>query len=126
MRKYLLILLLMLAQTAYSESFYYDAPIFLKGTLVSETADSNITYDEKKHTYPAIKLSESIAILCEPTDTECQPESGINLLQLVLKPEQMKQFKKRISHLVTIHGEIFHADNGNHFTPVLLDVESIK
>ncbi len=34
---------------AFAQSFKYDAPVTLEGTLMSSTADASITYDEKPH-----------------------------------------------------------------------------
>jgi hypothetical protein len=125
MKKYFLMLILA-SGSVHAESFYYNSSVSIKGTLVSETASSDITYDEKEHTYPAVKLSKPIDVLCELNDLECQPEIGIDFLQLVLKPNQIKQFKVMNHHHVIINGELFHADNGNHYTSVLIDVKSIK
>jgi len=111
---------------AFAQSFKYDVPVTLEGTLMSSTADASITYDEKPHQFPALKLHKPISVLCAPKETDCQPEMGVTILHLVLKEKEMAQFKKLKGKVVKLSGTLFHSDNGHHFTSVLLDVKSIN
>lgn len=106
--------------------FNYDSPVTIEGILTSGTADPSITADEKPHKFPALQLSAPISVVCAPEDKECQPESGISLLHLVLKQDQMDFFKKHKGSHVILSGELFHSDNANHYTSVLLDVKSVN
>jgi hypothetical protein len=111
----------------FAQSYEYDTLATIEGTLISSTAEPEITYDEKSHQFPALKLLKPISVLCSAKKTDsCQPETGVTLLHLVLKEKQMKQFKKLKGKTVKLSGNLFHSDNGHHFTSVLLDVESIN
>ncbi len=112
---------------AFAQSYEYDKQTTIEGILISSTAEPEITYDEKPHQFPSLKLLKPISVLCATKETDsCQPETGVTLLHLVLKEEQMKQFKKLKGKTVKLSGNLFHSDNGHHFTSVLLDVESIN
>ena len=111
---------------AFAQSFKYDVPVTLEGTLMSSTADASITYDEKPHQFPALKLHKPISVLCAPKETDCQPEMGVTILHLVLKEKEMAQFKKSKGKVVKLSGTLFHEYTGHHFTSVLLDVKSIN
>lgn len=115
-----------LSSVSFAQSYKYDAPVLLEGVLISSKADPAITIDEKPHQFPALQLRSPISVLCAPQATDCQPETGVTLLHLVLKEKQMAQFKKMKGKSAKLKGTLFHSDNGNHFTSVLLEVESIK
>lgn len=108
---------------AVAQSFRYDEPVTLEGTLISSTADASITYDEKPHQFPSFKLRKPISVLCAPKETDCQPEMGVTVLHLVLKEKEMEQFKKLKGKVVKLSGTLFHSDNVHHYTSVLLDVK---
>lgn len=110
---------------AFAASYQYDTPVTLEGALISSTADPAITYDEKAHQFPALKLGKPISILCAPTDSECQPEIGVTMLHLVLNESQMAEFKRLKGKVAKLRGNLFHADNGHHYTSVLLEVKAI-
>jgi Domain of unknown function (DUF4431) len=112
--------------TAYAQSYRYDAVVELKGILISSTADPSITIDEKPHQFPALQLHKPINVLCAPNEADCQPETGIRLLHLVLRAPQMAHFKKTKGKSISVRGTLFHSHTGHHFTSVLLDVESIN
>lgn len=109
-----------------AEGIQYNQPIMLEGTLITSEADPAITFDEKPHKFPAISLSKPISVTCSPGDEECSSELGVTLLHLVLGDAEMTKFKKLKGNSVKVKGTLFHADNGHHFTSVLLDVESIE
>ena len=124
-RAVLSVALCLACSEAFAQSYKYDAPVTLEGVLVSSTADPAITYDEKSHQFPALKLRKPMSVLCAPKETDCQPETGVTLLHLVLKQPQMAGFKSLKGKAAKLSGTLFHSDNGHHFTSVLLDVESI-
>ena len=85
---------------------------------------------EPKDTIIVIALKEKIAVV-EPAgvDTtnfeENYPnERNVDTIQLVLPSHSNGQ--QLIGKTVQLKGVFFHADNGNHFTDVLLDVSEIK
>ncbi|ACF42686.1 DUF4431 domain-containing protein [Pelodictyon phaeoclathratiforme] len=122
---FLSVALCLACSDVFAQSYRYDVPVTLEGVLVSSIADPEITYDEKSHQFPAVRLHKSISVLCAPTETDCQPELGVTLLHLVLKKPDMAKFKSLKGKPVKLNGTLFHSDNGHHFTSVLLDVGSI-
>lgn len=85
---------------------------------------------EAKDTIIVIALKEKIAVV-EPAgvDTtnfeENYPnERNVDTIQLVLPSHSNCQ--QLIGKTVRLKGVFFHADNGHHFTDVLLDVSEIK
>lgn len=120
------VMLCLVCVTAFAQNYKYDANVVLDGVLATSTADPAITYDEKPHQFPALKLRKPIAVLCNVKETDCQPEAGITLIQLVLKQNNMTQFKKLKGKSVKLSGTLFHSHTGHHFTSVLMDVESIS
>ncbi|HQH43821.1 MAG TPA: DUF4431 domain-containing protein [Syntrophorhabdaceae bacterium] len=121
----LLTVLWLTSGVAFAQSYKYNFPVALKGVLILSTADPAITYDEKPHQFPALKLAQPISVLCASGETDCQPEMGVTVLHLVLKEKEMAQFKKLKGKAVKVSGTLFHSDSGHHFTSVLLDVKSI-
>jgi hypothetical protein len=121
----LAVLLCFACADALVQSYKYDVLVALEGILVSSTADPAITYDEKPHQFPALKLRKPISVLCAPNAADCQPETGVTLLHLVLKQPQRAQFKSLKGKAAKLRGTLFHSDSAHHFTSVLLDVESI-
>ncbi|MDR0674593.1 MAG: DUF4431 domain-containing protein [Zoogloeaceae bacterium] len=48
------------------------------------------------------------------------------LLHLVLDEKRMAEFKSLKGRRVSVNGTLFHSDNGNRQTDVLMDVTSIS
>jgi hypothetical protein len=109
----------------FGQTYKYDSVITLEGVFISAIADAAITSDEKPHKYTALKLNKPISVLCKSDDQYCETEDGVMLLQLVLKDAEWSKYKKLKGKKVKVQGTLFHSDNGNHFTSVLLDVSSI-
>ena len=105
--------------------FTYNTGCTLEGKLVTATADPSDTWDEKPHDFPALALGAPISVERDPNDEFGDPESGVQTIQLVLSAPLMKEFKSLKGRAVSIRGKLFHAQTGHHFTPVLLEVESI-
>lgn len=121
-----LIVLAGLSSACIADNFKYYEKISLEGTLTTGVAEASVTADEMPHQFPALKLDRPINVTCDQEEQDCQPEKNISLLHLVLKQDQIEIFKKRKSNKTAITGELFHSDNANHFTSVLLDVKSIE
>ena len=124
-KAFVTLLVLFIGSFVLAQPYQYGAPVTLEGTLLTSTADASITFDEKAHDFPALKLDKPISVLCSHKETDCTPETGVILLQLVLRPQQMEQFKKLKGKSVKVRGTLFHSDNGHHFTSVLIDVQEI-
>lgn len=100
----------------------YDPSIVtLQGTLVS---GNGMTPDGVKLKFPAIRLTEPIAVPPdEPRDWPA--EQGVVLLHMALDGKNMAAFKRLKGKPVKVTGTLFHADNGNHQTSVLVFPVSI-
>lgn len=118
-------ILCLLSASALAQNYKYDEPVMLEGVLLTSTASASITYDEKTHKFPAVKLSKPITVLCATSDKYCEPKAGIALLQLVLKDKQKAQFDKLKGKSVKLSGTLFQSETGHHYTPVLMTVNSI-
>lgn len=94
--------------------------ISLQGRLIS--ADG-ATPDGKAIKFPALQLSQAIVVM---GDEESPSEKGVLLLHMVLNQEMMPTFKKLKGQTVLVEGKLFHADNGNHQTNVLVIPSSIS
>lgn len=112
--------------SASAESYKYDVPVILKGTLVTATADPSATISEKKESFPALKLDKSITVVCDQSDPACENETDVNLMQLALNDGAFKNYKNNIGNKVNVKGSLFHSDNGHHLTRVLILTSSIE
>ncbi|MCE5315734.1 MAG: DUF4431 domain-containing protein [Parachlamydia sp.] len=122
----LLFVSILFCSNAFAQSLTYGSQVEVEGILVSSMADPSITYDEKPHQFPALKLSKPISVACAQKERYCQQENDVTLLQLVLKKERMDQFKKLKGKRVKLIGSLFHSETGHHFTSVLLNVGAIS
>ena len=109
----------------FAQDYTYNTSVTLEGVLVVPTADPEVTFCDKTHQFPSIKLLAPISVVCEPKDTGCLPEPGITLLHMVLKQPQLATFKKMKGKSAKVRGILRHADSGHDFTPVLMDVDAI-
>lgn len=110
----------LLIGTASAETYKYEPSVAtLKGRLVSAPGESP---DGKKITFPALQLSTPITVQgLEDTPTE----KGVMLLHLSLSPKMMGDFNRLKGKKAAVTGSLFHADNGNHQTNVLISPASI-
>jgi hypothetical protein len=82
---------------AFAQSYEYDAPVVLVGVLISSTADSAITYDEKPHLFPALKLKKPISVLCSSKDTVVSTFlCKFFLIQYIKKGQIFSHFSYRV------------------------------
>lgn len=99
--------------------YFFNKDASLTGTLV--LADG-VTPDEAKVIYPAIRLRAPIAIYAQPGSEFNIVENDVALIQLAFSGQD---YKAMVGKSVTVTGQIFHADNGNHYTRALVLVKSI-
>lgn len=108
--------------TSVAEQLYkYEPSTYtLKGVLQSVAGE---TPDGGKLTFPAIKLEQPITV---QGDGETPTEKSVTLMQLVLNAETQQVFVELEGKTVSITGTMFHADNANHQTNVLIAASAIS
>jgi hypothetical protein len=116
---------LVFASPVVAENYVCELPATLEGTLMLEKSDPSTSSDEKSHSFPALRLKKAISVGCQTDDELCSPEQNVSVLQLALNGKQSEQFKKFKGSVAKVSGKLFHSDNGNHYTNVLIDVTSI-
>jgi hypothetical protein len=94
--------------------------ISLQGRLISA---KGATPDGKAINFPALQLTQAIVVM---GDEESPTEKGVLLLHMVLNQDLMPTFIKLKGQTVLVEGKLFHADNGNHQTNVLVTPSSIS
>jgi hypothetical protein len=119
-KRILAVLALVLAGSSYSQTYRYEpTTVSLQGKLLSATGE---TPDGKKIKYPALRLNNPITV---SGDQDTPTEKGVLLLHMTLGDETMVEFKRLKGQSVTVTGTLFHSDNGNHQTNVLLSPSAI-
>jgi hypothetical protein len=97
------------------------AIVTLQGTLLS--ADG-MTPDGAKLKFPAIRLAKPISVP-EDEPRDWPAEKNVVLLHMALDEKNMAAFKRLKGQTVKVTGKLFHSDNGNHQTDVLIFPASI-
>lgn len=122
--KTLIVALTLLSGIALAQSYSYSSDVTLYGTFVSPPGE---TPDGKKINYPALELVVPITVNATLGEEDFEPtEKGVMLLHLVLNEKRMAEFRSLKGRRVSVNGTLFHSDNGNHQTDVLMDVTSIS
>ncbi|PPU68934.1 DUF4431 domain-containing protein [Xanthomonas pisi] len=124
-RRVLLILCGVIAVPACAQSYRYGAPeVTLQGTLISAAGQ---TPDGAEVRYPALQLVAPLTVEATDGSEEFEPRAaGITRLQLSLDATTMRAFKQLKGRQARVSGTLFHADNGHHYTDVLLSVTSVS
>ncbi len=94
---------------------YEPAVVSLRGKLISAKGE---TPDEKPITYPAIQLESPVSL--QGRGEFNSPESGVTLMQLVLNEQFWPIYEKEKGADVVVTGTMYHRDNGNQQTNVLI------
>jgi uncharacterized protein len=103
------------------QTYNYEPSIFtFQGKLISAPGE---TPDGEKITYPALQLIKPITV---QGDKDTPTEKGVILMQMVLDQKMMDTFKSLKNESASVTGTMFHSDNGNHQTNVLITVSSIS
>lgn len=109
------------AQTTNTQSYKYEPTAYtLKGVLQLASGE---TPEGEKVTFQAIKLEQPITV---QGDNETPTEKDLTLMQIVLSPDLQQAFKSLEGQPVSITGTMFHADNSNHKTNVLMTASVIS
>lgn len=126
--KYILcaLTLCVITSLSFAENYICEMPAILEGVLTTSKSDPAMSADEKAHNFPALQLKKAISVGCQANDEFCSPEQNVSILQLVLTKQQVKQFNDLKGKTVRVNGKLFHSENGNHYTNVLMTVESIS
>ena len=106
--------------SAPEEYKYGPATFTLQVKLFTATGENA---DGKKITYPAIQLINPITV---QGDQETPTEKAVVLMQMVLEPKMADLFKTMNGETVFVTGSMFHSDNGNHITNVLVTPSAIS
>lgn len=118
MSRFLKITLALLAFTAcaFAGTATYEPhkKVSLQGRLIS--ADG-ATPDGKAIKFPALQLPQAIVVM---GDEDSHTQKGVLLLHMVLNQDLWPTFQKLKGQTVVVEGKLFHADNGNHQTNVLV------
>ncbi|MCB4755452.1 MAG: DUF4431 domain-containing protein [Elusimicrobia bacterium] len=106
---------------------YEPAIVELEGVLKRETS---INPDlappwNRPQSYWVLDLQKPICVEPGRDELGFAGASGITQVQLVVSPEQYKQYKKRAGMSVKARGSLFVAHTAHHFTDVLLSVDKI-
>lgn len=80
---------------------------------------------DKTEIYWILKLSNAVCVNNINNDELNVPETNLKEIQLVLKINQYKKYKRFIWKNVIVKGTLFHAFTAHHKTRVLLEVEDI-
>lgn len=84
---------------------------------------SGVTPDDQPIRFPAIKLSQSISV---DKNQDNEAETNVEFIQLAILTDEMMTWVKSLENKpVSITGTLYHADNGNHHTNVLMMTEII-
>jgi hypothetical protein len=120
MKKILVALAIAIAYVAANAQTYAYEPavVTLTGTLILAPGESP---NGKQITFPALQLANPIRV--EGPDEP--PEKGVVLLHMVLNDKTMASFQTLKGKRATVTGALFHSDNGNHQTNVLVTPTAI-
>jgi hypothetical protein len=64
--------------------------------------------------------------ICMSADRDGNHEAEKNQSEVTLVPPKGINLKNYAAKQVTVHGTLFHADNGHHHTPVLMQVTRVE
>ena len=123
MKRYLPLAFFMLVFScvALAASYGYEPhKVTLSGRLISADGE---TPDGKALKFPALQLNQPILV---EGNQDTPTEKGVLLLHVVLNQDMMKKFKELKGKSVVVKGTLFHSDNGNHQTNVLIAPSSIS
>lgn len=119
---------IILAFNLLADGYYYERETELSGKLITELHYGAPGFgenpDEDRKVYPFILVLDKAIEVKE--DKEYQRESGVSKIQLALPYSDIEKAKKLKNGIVKVKGSLFHSDNGNHYTAVLMEVKKIE
>lgn len=115
-------------QASSSHWLIYNEEITLSGVLECRVEYGPPNYGDTpdmdtRVNVPFLSLAAPIAVRRDPSDPTTEDESNVSTIQLVLKN---KTLCERTGAPVFVTGKLFHAVTGHHYTPVLMDVSTLR
>ena len=104
----------------------YDKPVTMTGKVVIKTFFGPPNFGENPKTDS--RITQGLLIpgkpFCVNEDDEYHREE--NQVEMTLVPPRGVKLKQLAGKQVTVEGSLFHADNGNHNTTILMMVKRIE
>ena len=110
---------------------YEPAVVRLTGTFVTGEGlglNDERTDVDKKVSFPAIRLKTPVRVEADPKDDlNVESEDNVSMVQLIIgNAAQMKQYASLKGKAVVVTGTLSHQITAQHYTKVLLDVQTIE
>ena len=102
---------------------YEPATVDLDGQILRSTF---VNASGRKETVWLLKLDAPICVDSDGADGINQKAENIRRLQLVLTPNDYKNYQKYLTKKVSASGTLFYGHTQHHFTEVLLSVTVIR
>ena len=110
---------------------YEPVIVKLSGVIEQQAFPGRPNYESIKNgdepeTCWILKLKKSVCVVAANSNQLNETEYSVGRMQLVLQPEQYKEYNKLIGHKVIVIGTLFQSFTGHHHTKVLLRTNEIK
>jgi len=104
----------------------YDKPATLTGKVAIRTFFGPPNFGENPETDS--RETQAILIAAKPVCVNANDEYDVetNQTDVTLVPPRGVNWKTYAGKQVTVHGSLFHADNGHHRTTILMQVARIE
>lgn len=103
----------------------YDQPATLSGKVVIKTFFGPPNFGE--HPQTDSRETQGLLIAAKPVCVNANDEYEVerNQTEITLVPPRGVNWKTFAGKQVTVHGTLFHADNGHHHTTILMMVTRV-
>jgi hypothetical protein len=111
---------------------YEPAMVQLQGTLRLALKYGPPNFGENPETdekvqVPILELTEPVNVRADPSSNlNHQSAHGVTKIQLVFSLEGKPAYSDLVNQNVVLTGTLYHAHTANHYTPVLMRVETIR
>jgi hypothetical protein len=110
---------------------YEPREVRLSGVLIRQTYPGPPNYESIKHgdaaeTIWVLRLNQAICVVASSSDEIDVRESNQKEIQLVLEPDQYKEYRNLVRQRVIVTGKLFHSHTGHHHKRLLLTTTSIR
>ncbi|MBN2317476.1 MAG: DUF4431 domain-containing protein [Acidobacteria bacterium] len=108
---------------------YEPNVVNLSGTLIRETYPGppdfeNVSKGDEPETIWVLQLKDAVCVFA--SDEINVREDGVKEVQLILKPEQYRQYRNLLGQQVQVTGTLFRSHTGHHYKPLLLKTSDIS